>query len=41
MVPILDLQVGVVEGQLTWQFYRKEVNINLVLDGEISYFAPT
>ena len=31
MVPILDLHVGVVDGQLTWQFYRKEVANILVL----------
>ena len=31
MVPILDLEVGVVEGKLTWQFYRKEVANFLVL----------
>ena len=31
MVPILDLQVGVVDGRLTWQLYRKEVANILVL----------
>ena len=25
MVPILDLELGVVENKLTWQFYRKEM----------------